>query len=134
MNDFNLKVGMAGEASVIVNASNTAIKFGSGAVNVYATPAMIGLMENASINAVDRHLPEGYATVGTKIEIKHMAATPIGMKVMANSEVIEIDGLKIKFKVEAFDEKEKIGEGTHNRYIIKLSDFLRKAESKAENR
>lgn len=134
MNDFNLKVGMTGEASVIVNASNTALKFGSGAVNVYATPAMIGLMENASINAVDRHLPEGYATVGTKIEIKHMAATPIGMKVMANAEVIEIDGLKIKFKVEAFDEKEKIGEGKHNRYIVKLSDFSRKAESKAENR
>jgi predicted thioesterase len=134
MNDFNLKAGMTGEASVIVNASNTALKFGSGSVNVYATPAMIGLMENASINAVDRHLLEGYVTVGIKIEIKHMAATPIGMKVIANAEVIEIDGLKIKFKVEAFDEKEKIGEGKHNRYIVKLSDFLRKAESKAENR
>ena len=132
MNDFNLKVGMTGEATVIVNSSNTAIKFGSGSVNVYATPAMVGLMENASIDAVDRYLPEGYATVGTKIEIRHMAATPIGMEVTANAEVIEIDGLKIKFKVEAFDKKEKIGEGTHSRYIVKLSDFLRKAESKAE--
>lgn len=132
MNDFNLKIGMTGEASVIVNADNIALKFGSSTVNVYATPAMVGLMEKASVNAVEGYLPEGYATVGTKIEIRHMTATPIGMKVTAKAEVIEIDGLKIKFKVGAFDEREKIGDGTHNRYIVKLSDFIKKAEGKAE--
>ncbi|MCL4377535.1 MAG: thioesterase family protein [Actinobacteria bacterium] len=133
MTDLNLKAGMTGEASVIVNASNTALKFGSGTVNVYATPAMVGLMENAAINAVDRYLPEGYASVGTKVEVRHLAPTPIGMEVRAEAELTEIDGFKLKFKIEAYDEKEKIGEGTHSRYVVKLSDFVKKAENKAEN-
>ncbi|MCL4417709.1 MAG: thioesterase family protein [Actinobacteria bacterium] len=130
MNDFNLKIGMLGEARTKVIYENTAIKYGSGSVSVFATPAMIGLMEKASINAVDSCLPKGYATVGTKVEIKHIAATPVEMEVVAKSELLEIDGLKLKFKVEAYDEKEKIGEGTHSRYIIYWDDFIRKVEDK----
>ena len=130
MNDFNLKIGMLGEARTKVAYENTAIKYGSGTVSVFATPAMIGLMEKASIGSVDSYLPKGYATVGTKVEIKHIAATPIDMEVVARSELLEIDGLKLKFKVEAYDDGEKIGEGTHTRYIIKLDDFIKKVESK----
>ena len=130
MNDFNLKVGMLGEARTKVTDENTAIKYGSGTVNVFATPAMVGLMENASINSVERYLPKGYATVGTKVEIKHIAATPIGMEVVAQSELMEINGLKLKFKIEARDDREKIGEGTHTRYIIKWDDFVKKVENK----
>lgn len=130
MNDFNLKTGMLGEARTKVTDENTAIKYGSGAANVFATPAMIGLMENASINSVDSYLPKGYATVGTKVEIRHTAATPIGMEVVAHSELLEIDGLKLRFKIDAYDEKEKIGEGTHTRYIIKWDEFSKKVESK----
>ena len=130
MNDFNLKIGMLGEARTKVVYENTALKYGSGTVSVFATPAMIALMESASINSVDRYLPKGYATVGTKVEIKHIAATPIDMKVIARAELMEIDGPKLKFKIEAYDEKEKIGEGTHARYIIKLDDFIKKVESK----
>ena len=130
MNDFNLKIGMLGEARTKVTDENTAIKYGSGAVGVFATPAMIGLMENASINSVDSYLPKGYATVGTKVEIKHIAATPIGMEVVARSELLEIDGLKLKFKIEARDDREKIGEGTHTRYVIKLEEFLKRIEDK----
>lgn len=130
MNDFNLKIGMLGEARTKVTYENTAIKYGSGSVSVFATPAMVGLMEKASINSVDSCLPKGYATVGTKVEIKHIAATPIGMEVVAQSELLEIDGLKLKFKVEAHDEKEKIGEGTHTRYIIYWDDFIKKVENK----
>ena len=130
MNDFNLKIGMLGEAMTKVAYENTAIKYGSGTVSVFATPAMIGLMEKASINSVDSYLPKGYATVGTKVEIKHIAATPIDMEVVAQSELLEIDGPKLKFKVEACDDREKIGEGTHTRYIIKLEDFIKKVESK----
>src|SRR4030042_4788659 len=129
MNDFNLKIGMLGEARTKVTYDNTAIKYGSGAVSFFATPAMIGLMEKASINSVDSYLPKGYATVGTKVEIKHIAATPIDMEVVAQSELLEIDGPKLKFKVEAYDGKEKIGEGTHTRYVIKWDDFLKKVES-----
>ena len=130
MNDFNLKVGMLGEARTKVTYENTAIKYGSGTVSVFATPAMIGLMEKASINSVERYLPKGYATVGTKVEIKHIAATPLDMEVVAQSELLEIDGLKLKFKIEARDDREKIGEGTHTRYIIYWDDFIKKVESK----
>jgi fluoroacetyl-CoA thioesterase len=132
VNDFNLRIGTTGEARVKVTEENTAIKYGSGTVSVFATPAMIGLMENASINSVDSCLPKGYATVGTKVEVKHIAATPIGMEVVARAELVEIDGFKLKFKVEANDGKEKIGEGTHTRYIIKLEEFLKRIEGKLQ--
>jgi predicted thioesterase len=124
MIDFNLKSGLTGQAVVTVTEENTAKKFGSGSVNVFATPAMIGLMEKASIEAVDHLLPDEYATVGTKIDVKHLAPTPIGMIVIAKAGLEEIEGKKLKFKVEAFDEVEKIGEGTHYRYIVNLNDFL----------
>ena len=130
MNDFGLKVGMTGEARTMVTAENTALKFGSGTVNVYATPAMIWLMEKACVNCVDSSLPKGFSSVGTKVEIKHLAATPIGMEVVAEAELIESDGPRLKFRVTAYDSKEKIGEGTHSRYIIKLDEFQKKAESK----
>jgi Predicted thioesterase len=130
MNDFGLKVGRTGEARTMVTEENTALKFGSGTIKVYATPAMIGLMEKASINCVDSSLPQGFASVGTKVEVKHLAATPVGMEVVAEAELIEEDGPKLKFRITAYDGKEKIGEGTHSRYIIKLDEFLKKAESK----
>ena len=130
MVDFNLKAGMTGEATDEVNENNTALKYGSGIIKVYATPAMIGLMENAAINTVDRHLPEGYASVGTRLDVKHTAATPIGMNITAKAELIEEDGPKLKFTVKAYDDAGMIGEGVHNRYIVKLDEFLKKTEEK----
>jgi fluoroacetyl-CoA thioesterase len=132
MNDFGLKAGMIGEARTMVTEENTALKFGSGTIKVYATPAMIGLMEKASINCVEGSLPEGFSSVGTKVEVKHLAATPIGMEVAAEAELLEADGPKLKFRITAHDGKEKIGEGTHSRYIVKLDEFLKKAESKIQ--
>ena len=88
MENFNLKTGLAGESQVKVSEENTALKYGSGTINVFATPAMIGLMEKASIEAVEKLLPEGFATVGTKIEVKHIAATPIGMNITAKAELL----------------------------------------------
>jgi predicted thioesterase len=128
--DLNLSAGMAGTAADKVTNENTAVKFGSGTVKVYATPAMVGLMEKAAINCVDDKLPAGYASVGTKVEIRHLAATPVGMDVKAEAELIEIDGFKLKFKITAYDSMEKIGEGTHSRYVIKLEEFLKKTEAK----
>jgi predicted thioesterase len=132
MEEINLKQGMTGEAAVKVSDENTAIRFGSGSVTVFATPAMIGLMEKAAINAVDEHLPHGFATVGTHLDIKHLAATPMDMNVTAKAELIEINGYKLKFKVEAFDEVEKIGDGFHSRYIIQLENFLKRTNTKSE--
>jgi len=125
--EINLKTGLIGEREELVTNKNTAMAYGSGGVAVYATPAMIGLMENASLSAVDPVLSEGMATVGTELNVKHLAATPVGMKVRARAELLEIDGKRLVFKVEAFDEKAKIGEGTHERYIINLEKFLAKA-------
>ena len=130
MEDFNLKTGTLGEARSKVTEENTALKFGSGSVSVFATPAMIGLMEKASINCVDRYLPDGFASVGTKVDIKHIAATPVGMEVIAEAELVEVDGRKLKFKVSAYDGNEKIGEGTHSRYIVELDDFIDRASKK----
>jgi fluoroacetyl-CoA thioesterase len=128
--DLNISIGMTGEKQEIVTNDNTAIKYGSGSVAVYATPAMIGLMEGACVKAIDPHLPEGMSTVGIDLKVKHIAATPLGMTVRATAEVIEIDGKRLVFTVTAFDDKEQIGIGTHERYIINLQKFLQKAELK----
>lgn len=127
---YNLEVGMNSRVDQVVTVNETASKFGSGDVMVYATPVMIGLMENASLKAVDTHLPEGYATVGIHLDVKHLAATPIGMNVYATAELIKIEGKKLTFNIQAFDEEDKIGEGTHERYIISLEPFLKAAEAK----
>jgi len=132
MNEFNLKVQMHGEARTKVTGENTALKFGSGKVDVFGTPAMIALMEEASINTVDNNLPEGFATVGIELSIRHIAATPKGMNITASAELTEIDGKRLVFKVEAFDEVEKIGEGTHQRYIIELNKFKVRAREKSK--
>lgn len=126
----NVKVGLSAEVVERVTENNTAIKYGSGGVAVFATPAMIGLMENAALKAVDAVLSPGLATVGTNLEIKHLAATPIGMEVRARAELIEVDGKRLVFTVEAYDDIEKIGVGTHERFIINLEKFLSKTNQK----
>jgi len=88
---------------------------------------MVGLMENAAVNAVDKNLPEGYATVGMDLSIKHTSPTPEGMEVTAIAELTKVEGKKLFFKVEAFDEIEKIGEGIHKRYIVEVDKFRENA-------
>jgi len=128
--DFNLSIGLQAKVELTVEQKDTAEAFGSGGVKVFATPLMIGIMENAALRAVDPLLPEGFATVGTHLDVKHLAATPIGMKANAVAELIEVDGKRLVFKVEAFDEVEKIGEGLHERYIIQMDKFLSKVNKK----
>ncbi|QEK11093.1 thioesterase [Crassaminicella thermophila] len=131
--EFKLEVGMKAMVHEVVTENDTAKSFGSGEVYVYATPKMIGIMENAALKAVDPKLPEGFATVGIHLDVKHMAATPVGMKVRAEAELVEVKGKKLKFKIEAYDEKDKIGEGFHSRYIINVEDFIKAAEEKGKN-
>lgn len=128
--EFNLKVGMTAEKHDQVTTNNTAISYGSGGAAVYATPAMIGLMEGTCLAAVDPHLPAGMGTVGIHLDVRHLAATPIGLGVRAVAELVEIAGKRLTFKMEAFDDNEKIGEGTHQRYIIEVQKFMNKAQSK----
>ena len=125
-----LKPGLNAETTAIVTKKNTASSYGSGYLDVFSTPAMIALMEEASYMTVDAILPSGHTTVGTEVNIKHLAATPIGMKVSARAELLNIDGRALLFKVEAFDEKAKIGEGTHSRFIVEVEKFMAKTEGK----
>ena len=127
---MSLTVGSKGKAEAVVTDQNTANAVGSGLVPVFATPYMIALMENAAVNAVQAHLEEGQGTVGTKLEVTHDAATPIGMKVWAEAELTAVEGKKLTFSVKAFDEAGPIGGGTHERFIITVDRFLAKAEAK----
>lgn len=130
--EFNLSVGLSAELSNRVGEKDTAIEHGSGSVAVYATPAMIGLMEGAAMRAAAARLPEGWTTVGTNLSVCHIAATPLGLNVRATAELVEIEGKKLKFNVRAFDEKEKIGEGTHERCIVQIDRFVQRAQSKRQ--
>lgn len=127
---MDLETGMKGEKEELVTGRNTAQALGSGGLEVYATPSMAALMEGASVAAVDPFLPAGFSTVGTELNLRHLAATPVGMVVRARSELVEIDGRRLVFKVEAFDETGKIGEGSHCRFIIENEKFLKKATEK----
>ena len=127
---MSLTVGSKGRAEALVTEANTAAAVGSGLVPVFATPYMVALMENAAVNAVQAGLEEGQGTVGTKLEVTHDAATPVGMKVWAEAELTAVEGKKLTFTVRAFDEAGPIGGGTHERFIITVDRFLAKAEAK----
>jgi predicted thioesterase len=126
-----LRPGLVGAARATVDQATLASHFGSGAVDVYATPAMVALMENAAINAVDRLLPDGSCSVGSLIEVRHLAATPPGVEVRARAELIEVDGRRLRFHVEAFDSVDRIGEGSHERVVVDLDRLLARARAKA---
>ena len=114
----------------MVSEENTALAAGSGDLKVFATPHMVALMENAAANSIKPFLDEGQSSVGTLINVTHEAATPVGMKVWAESEVVAVDGRKVTFKVEAFDEKGRIGAGTHERFIVSSEKFVKKVYDK----
>jgi fluoroacetyl-CoA thioesterase len=121
-----LEPGLTGESTTTVVHENTAAHVGAGGVEVFATPMMIALMEQAAWQSVAKSLDPGYVTVGTSVNVRHLAVTPIGQRVRAIAELMQIDGRRLVFKVEAYDEKQKIGEGQHERFIVNLDRFLKK--------
>lgn len=127
---MEITIGMKGTAETSVERQDTAYEVGSGDLLVYATPCMVALMEGAACEAILPALPEGKTSVGTLLNITHIAATPVGMDVRAEAEVIEVDGNSVTFQVTAFDESGKIGEGIHKRAIITSQKFLDKVYSK----
>ena len=127
---MELKPGRQGRAETTVTPDNTAQAVGSGLVPVFATPYMIALMENAAVNAVQEALAPGEGTVGTRLDVTHDAATPIGLTVWAEAELTAVEGRKLTFAVSAYDQREKIGGGTHERVIIKPEKFLARAQAK----
>lgn len=125
-----MKTGIKGKARDTVNESNTAAAMKSGELKVYATPAMIALMEQAAYKSIADELEEGQGSVGILMNVQHIAATPAGMQVRAESELLAAEGRKLTFRVEAFDERGKIGEGIHERFLIDNEKFQQKADTK----
>jgi predicted thioesterase len=126
-----LTPGLKAETELTVTDADTAARWGSGLVPVYSTPALVGQMENSAVVALTGHLPAGQTTVGGHIEVHHLAPTPVGMKVRVMAELVEVDGRKLVFKIEAWDEVEKIGEATHDRFIVDEAKFIAKVKSKS---
>lgn len=127
---MSIETGLTGRAETVVTDANTAAAVGSGLAPVFATPAMIALMENAAVNALQPHLGPEEGSVGTRLDVSHDAATPVGMRVWAQAEVTAVEGRKVTFAVSAFDEAGPIGGGTHQRFVINSEKFLAKAQGK----
>ena len=127
-----LQTGIKGYSECTACAENSAEAMGSGELKVFATPAMIALIEKAAWQSVAPELGEGQGSVGTKLDISHIAATPLGMKLRCETELTEIDGRRLVFKAEVFDEAGKVGEGTHERFIVFNEKFQAKADAKAK--
>ncbi len=126
-----IEAGLKGKKSTIVTDELTADRIGSGLVKVYATPMMVALMEETCNESVSPYLNDGECTVGTRIEINHTAATPVGMRVTCESELQSVDGRQLTFIVKAYDNAGEIGNGVHERFIVKRERFEEKAESRA---
>ena len=129
---MSVTVGLKGRAEALVTQANTAEAACSGALPVFGTPFLCALMEEAAWKSIAPHLEAGQSTVGTRLDISHDSATPVGMKVWAESEVTQVDGRRIELKVAAYDEKGPIGQGTHQRFIVQNEKFLARAAAKRE--
>ena len=125
-----LETGIKGHKELMVTPDKTAKAMGSGALDVFATPCMIALMENTAFESVQAELEEGCGTVGTALNVKHVAATPVGMKVTCETELIKVDGRALTFLVKAYDACGLIGEGEHERFIISEEKFQAKTDAK----
>ena len=129
----NLIVGLTGDAEIVVGEEHTAPRVGSGRVHVLATPVMINVIEAAALAAVEHLLPPGHQSLGTLLNVRHFAATPVGMRVSATVELTAIEGRTLTFRVEARDEKETIGDGTHQRVVVNVEKFDERVQRKMRN-
>jgi len=125
-----IRPGLSGEAGLVVAEEHTAPRVGSGTIHVLATPVMINVIEAAALAAVERLLPAGHQSLGTLLNVRHIAATPVGMRITARAVVLEVSGRTIRFQVEARDERELIGDGTHERVVVNVEKFDQRVQRK----
>ena len=126
-----MQAGIKGRREQTVTAEMSAARIGSGLVEVFATPMMVALIEQTCLESVIPYLDEGQGTVGTLVNVSHVSATPVGMRVWCESELVEVDRRRLVFKVKAYDECGLIGEGTHERFIIDNAKFMEKIKNKS---
>ena len=129
-----LEAGLKGYEKILVTEDKTAKKVGSGSLLVFATPMMVALMEKTSLKSIEEFLEDGETTVGTLVNVSHVSATPVGMEVTCESVLTEVDGRRLVFSVKAYDEAGLVGEGTHERFIVKSEKFQGKADSKKQGK
>jgi fluoroacetyl-CoA thioesterase len=127
---LEVPVGSRGRHRIVVAAEHTAPNVGSGTIAVLATPVMVNLMEAAALAAAEKFLPPGHQSLGTRLDIRHIAATPIGMLVTVTAEVMAVQGRVITFRLEAHDEKDLIGDGTHDRVVVDVARFDERVRAK----
>jgi predicted thioesterase len=125
-----LTPGLKGYAEIVVGEEHTAPKIGSGRVRVLATPVMINLMEAAALDCAENMIPAGHQSLGIKLDVRHIAATPVGMRVRATAKLLKIDGRNLEFWVEARDEKDLIGDGAHHRIVVNVERFDKRVQAK----
>lgn len=125
-----IKPGITGEVRLKVDEKDTAVVYESGSVRVLATPALIRFMEKAALSSVAPYLDEGLTTVGTRVDVKHLAATPVGMDVVITARLAEVEGKRLLFEVEARDQVDLIGTGAHERFIVKTDSFVSRSYGK----
>jgi fluoroacetyl-CoA thioesterase len=128
----DLPPGLSGEIDHLVTAEDTASRWGSGLVPVYSTPSLVGLMESAAVRALEGLLQPGQTSVGAHIDVRHLAATPVGMRVRARAELLSVEGRKLVYKIQAWDEIELIGEASHERFVIDEARFVSKVNQKTK--
>ncbi len=131
---LNLPAGLVGTAELLVGEHHTAPRVGSGRIHVLATPVMINLIEAAALDCAEGALPEGHQSLGIHLDVRHIAATPVGMRVTATAELVSVEGRTLKFKVSAHDEQELIGDGTHDRVVVNVARFVARVERKISGR
>ena len=127
-----LETGIRGKNETVVTEDKTARVMGSGELDVFATPAMIALIEETAWKSVAEHLEDGEGTVGTKLDVSHISATPLGLTVTCETELIQIDRRRLVFRVEVYDKAGKVGEGTHERFVVANEKFMSKAMEKSD--
>lgn len=129
-----IRVGAAGHASACVTSANLASSTGSGAVQVFSTPSLVLLMEEAAMAALEPYMEEGESSVGSLVNVRHLSPTPPGFRVSATATLTEIDGRRLVFQVQAHDGVDKIGDGTHERFLISVDRFISRAREKSTRR
>jgi fluoroacetyl-CoA thioesterase len=125
-----LRPGLEGHAELLVGEEHTAPRIGSGRVHVLATPVMINLMEAAALDAAENLIPAGHQSLGTRLDVRHIAATPVGMRVRATARLLSVEGRTLEFRVEAHDEKDLIGDGSHQRLVVNVARFDQRVQAK----